>query len=388
MNNSYDVIIVGGGITGAAVGYGLTKQGKRVCVLDSVPTHSRASRANMGLVWCQSKSLGCPEYVRWGFTSSRLYGALADEIREVAGIDIGYGATGGIIPCVSEEEFAQRSAMLDKLRAQTCDGVYPACPLSLEELRAKLPKVPFGPAVVGGIWCDRDGYANPLLLTYGLRRAFSVSGGTFLPEARVSDVHYENGVYKAVTPIGIFEGDRLVLAAGLGVRALAKQLGADVPVYPNRSQVLLLERIPEDVLPIPLLGIARTRGGTVMIGAAHEHAGMNLDLSPEMLAENGQWAATVWPDLAKKRIIRFWSGLRVWPKDAYPIYDRLPGHDKAFVLAMHSALTLAAALEAYMPDFVLGKGLPPDASIFTLSRFDGNGSGISGSAAAAPAIIE
>ena len=27
----------------------------------------------MGLIWCQSKALGCPQFVRWGFASSRAY---------------------------------------------------------------------------------------------------------------------------------------------------------------------------------------------------------------------------------------------------------------------------------------------------------------------------
>ena len=54
MNASFDVVIVGGGVTGAAVGYGLAKRGVKTCLVDAVPTFSRASRANMGLIWCQS----------------------------------------------------------------------------------------------------------------------------------------------------------------------------------------------------------------------------------------------------------------------------------------------------------------------------------------------
>lgn len=131
---------------------------------------------------------------------------------------------------------------------------------------------------------------------------------------------------------------------------------------------MLLERIPADVLPIPLLGIARTFGGTVMIGAAHENMGMDRRLTPEVLAANAQWAVRVWPELERKRILRFWTGLRVWPKDAYPIYDRIPGHENAFVFAMHSAVSLAAILEQALPDYVMGKPLPPDGAIFGLSR--------------------
>ena len=79
-----------------------------------------------------------------------------------------------------------------------------------------------------------------------------------------------------------------------------------------------------------------------------------------------------------------WTGLRVWPKDAYPIYDRIPGHENAFVFAMHSAVSLAAILEQALPDYVMGKPLPPDGAIFGLSRFAGGCSGFQGSAASSP----
>lgn len=111
---------------------------------------------------------------------------------------------------------------------------------------------------------------------------------------------------------------------------------------------------------------------------------MDRRLTPEVLAANAQWAVRVWPELERKRILRFWTGLRVWPKDAYPIYDRIPGHENAFVFAMHSAVSLAAILEQALPDYVMGKPLPPDGAIFGLSRFAGGGSGFQGSAASSP----
>lgn len=381
MNASFDVIVVGGGVTGGAVGYGLAKKGVKTCMVDEVPDFSRASRANMGLIWCQSKALGCPPFVRWGFASSRAYGQLAAELQEISGIDTGYAATGGIIPCLGEEELAQRALFIDRLRAETEDGVYPASMLTRAELEKMLPKVPFGPEVVGGTWSEMDGYVDPLHLMFAFRKAFARSGGTLIAGERVTSVTPSGGGYRLECGKRTLECGKLVLASGLGTRKLALQLGADIPVYPNKSQVLLLERIPADVLPIPLLGIARTFGGTVMIGAAHDQAGMDRVLSPETLAANADWAIRVWPELARKRIIRFWTGLRVWPKDAYPIYDRIPGHENAFVFVMHSAVSLAAILERALPDYVLGKPLPADGAIFTLSRFADGGSGFHGSAA-------
>ena len=254
MNASFDVVIVGGGVTGAAVGYGLAKRGVKTCLVDAVPTFSRASRANMGLIWCQSKALGCPQFVRWGFASSRAYGNLAAELKELSGIDTGYAPTGGIIPCLGEAELEARAQFIEKLRAETEDGTYPASVLSRKELEGMLPKVPFGPEVSGGIWSDMDGYVDPLHLMFAFRKSFVRLGGTLFAGERVSEVKPSGKGYTVVCGGRTLECGKAVLAAGLGVRKLAAQLGTDIPVFPNKSQVMLLERIPADVLPIPLLG--------------------------------------------------------------------------------------------------------------------------------------
>ena len=49
-----DIIIVGGGISGAALAYGLSGKGRKVTVLDAPTDTNKASRTNVGLIWCQS----------------------------------------------------------------------------------------------------------------------------------------------------------------------------------------------------------------------------------------------------------------------------------------------------------------------------------------------
>lgn len=123
-----------------------------------------------------------------------------------------------------------------------------------------LPKVPFGPEVSGGIWSDMDGYVDPLHLMFAFRKSFVRLGGTLFAGERVSEVKPSGKGYTVVCGGRTLECGKAVLAAGLGVRKLAAQLGTDIPVFPNKSQVMLLERIPADVLPIPLLGIAVPSG--------------------------------------------------------------------------------------------------------------------------------
>jgi hydrogen cyanide synthase HcnC len=76
----FDAIVIGGGLVGAAIGYGLVRHGLRVAIVDEGDIAFRASRGNFGLVWVQSKGLGAPHYQRWTRLSAEEWPALAQEL--------------------------------------------------------------------------------------------------------------------------------------------------------------------------------------------------------------------------------------------------------------------------------------------------------------------
>ena len=49
MTGSYDVAVLGGGLVGSAIAYGLRPHGARIAVLDEGDNAYRASRGNAGL---------------------------------------------------------------------------------------------------------------------------------------------------------------------------------------------------------------------------------------------------------------------------------------------------------------------------------------------------
>ena len=85
-----DVIVIGGGLVGSAIAWGLGRAGARVLVLDEGDLAFRASRGNFGLVWVQGKGRGCPEYARWTRLSADLWPDFAAELGEQTGIDVGH----------------------------------------------------------------------------------------------------------------------------------------------------------------------------------------------------------------------------------------------------------------------------------------------------------
>src|SRR5205823_14194675 len=112
----FDAIVIGGGLVGAAIGYGLVRDSLRVAIVDEGDIAFRASRGNFGLVWVQSKGLGAPHYQRWTRLSAEVWPALAAELGERTGISVGPEQPGGLQLCLGEEELENSGALMDQMR--------------------------------------------------------------------------------------------------------------------------------------------------------------------------------------------------------------------------------------------------------------------------------
>ncbi len=95
MSKDYDVAVVGGGLLGSAIAWGLGRLGKKVVVLDEGDIAKRASRANFALVWVQTKGLGMPAYTGWTVRASETWGKLAAELKDQTGLDVALQQNGG-----------------------------------------------------------------------------------------------------------------------------------------------------------------------------------------------------------------------------------------------------------------------------------------------------
>ena len=105
-----DVLVLGGGLVGSAIAYGLIRLGQRVLVLDEGDVALRASRGNFGLVWVQGKGLGMSAYADWARLSADVWPEFSAELIERTGIDMNYRKTGGFQICLGEADLAARVA--------------------------------------------------------------------------------------------------------------------------------------------------------------------------------------------------------------------------------------------------------------------------------------
>lgn len=150
---SPDVLVLGGGLVGSAVAYGLAREGARVTVLDEDDGGLRASRGNFGLVWIQGKGYGLSPYARWSRSSAVRWPALAESLHAESGVDVALRQPGGFHFCFNDAELADREKRLSTLQAEL--GDYPYQILTGAEVRERIPQV--GPKVIGASYTPMDG---------------------------------------------------------------------------------------------------------------------------------------------------------------------------------------------------------------------------------------
>jgi len=356
--------VIGGGIVGAAVAFGLREAGPRLAWIDDGSDGPRASRGNFGLVWVQGKGQGCAPYANWTLRSAREWPAFASSLRQASGIDVAHAQAGGLSICLSRAALDARVAMLDRLLAQPGCERYDVQVLDREALARRLPGI--GPDVAGGTWCAQDGHCNPLRLGRAMWIALRALGVECIRQSVIS-IEHRDGLFVLTTPHGQVEASRVVLAAGLGNARLAPMVGLSAPVTPEQGQVVVLDRA-SPFLPFPTETIRQTDDGTVLLGDSQQHADAGAALDMDVAAAIARRAVAVLPALRELRVLRAWAAHRVMTPDGLPIYAQSRSLPGAFVVACHSGVTLAAAHARVLAPAILAGQLPEELRVFDTER--------------------
>jgi len=332
------ITIIGGGVLGLSVGWGLARAGNEVVVIDEGDQAFRASRGNFGLIWVQGKGHGMHRYAKWTRQSASLWPELVHELEETTGINLEYSQKGGVDFCLSEQEAEERVEQLDDIRTGL-DGDYPFEYLDHAQLKKLIPEI--GPTVTGASWTEMDGHVNPLYLLRALYTGFIANGGKVINNQTVKQIEKRQSGYVVSAGVTI-ETEKVVLCAGLGNKTLGPMVGMSVPVEPNRGHIMVCERAAP-FMQYPSVQIRQVGEGVVQIGDSKEDAGLNDGTSTDVLAGIARRAIKIYPLLAHLRTVRSWAALRVMSPDGFPIYQQSSTHSGAFVITCHSGITLAAA---------------------------------------------
>ena len=210
MSKDYDVAVVGGGLLGSAIAWGLGRLGRKIVVLDEGDIARRASRANFALVWVQSKGLGMPAYTGWTMRASETWGRLAAELKDQTGLDVALRQNGGFHLTLGEDEFAQRAQLVTRMHNQVGAADYRMEMLSASEVRKMLPLI--GPEVSGGSFCPLDGHVNSLRTFRAFHTGLKLFRVDYFPERPVSAITRSGGEFRLSTLQGELRAGKVVLA--------------------------------------------------------------------------------------------------------------------------------------------------------------------------------
>lgn len=349
MNDSadaFDFAVVGGGLVGAAIAWGLSGRGRSVAVLDEGDIAHRASRANFGLVWVQGKGAEIPQYAIWTRQSVDLWPELAVALQAESGIDVCFQQPGGLHLLFSEREIANRTEALRRLSDRPGPASFAYRMLDRAATERMLPQI--GPQVAGASFCPLDGQVNVLRLLRALHVGFQRRGGSYFSDHTVRKVESASNEFRLHTARGQIAAEKIVLAAGLGNARLASMVGLEAPVRPQRGQIMVTERVAP-FLPYIVQTVRQTDEGSVMIGDSVEESGFDTSVDRKILAVMADRALKMFPLLGSLNIVRCWAALRVMPKDSYPIYDQSATSPGAYLATCHSGVTLTPAHALLLP---------------------------------------
>ena len=375
-----DVLIVGGGLTGAATAYFLAREGVDVLLIEQDEINGKSSGANAGSIHAQ---IAHDPFVRYGASWARTYApsiallmasiSLWQRLQQEIGPELGVQITGGLIVADSEEQMriVERKAHLER------EFGLPVEMLDRAGLRHVAPYV--SDRMLGGAFCPVEGKANPLLATSCIVRAAETLGARIRTRTRLDALERDSAGFRATTSAGLILARRVVDCAGADAGRVARLVGIDLPIEGHAIQVSVTERIAPLVPHLVYfagekLSLKQTPVGSVLIGggwpATVDPVSGLLSVDQQSLAANLATALRVVPRLGDLSLLRTWPAIVNGTADWKPIIGELP-RVPGFYLAMFpwmgfTAGPIAAQLVAQL---ILGRTPDHDLRLFSADRY-------------------
>lgn len=221
-----EIVIIGAGVVGASIAYHLTERGaKDILILD------RGSAQGSGSTGKATGGARAQFETEINIKMS-LY-SLA--FLENCGFDCGYEPRGYLFFATDERQFEY---LRRNVEFQKTLGVKDVELLDKKQVKEICPILNCED-ITGGTFGARDGFVNPLAIMRGFTSKALEKGAKIQFDTQVFSIEINGGKVVAVeTNQGRIECEKVVLATGAWARELAKTAGIDLPVAPQKRQIV------------------------------------------------------------------------------------------------------------------------------------------------------
>ena len=353
-----DIVVIGGGIMGAAIAYYGSKAGLEITVLEKSELASGTSSKCDGNILAIDKDPGFDSQM--SLKSQELVHQLDKDLE----LSFEYRNPGSILVCENDAEMEAANQWVSK---QVEAGLSFKM-LDRQDLRNESKY--FADDLYGGLECKTDSTVNPYMMTFSMFHSAEKQGAIIHKNTEVTSMSRNvSGEFLIETTKGQFTAKRVVNAAGVWAPLIGKMLDLNIPIVPRKGQLIVasrqqpvgLRKVMEFGYLISKFGGERsvdpltekygvalvfepTEAQNFLIGSSREFVGFNTRVDYKVIRQIAKRALRFYPQMADMTVIRTYAGLRPWTEDHLPIIsrvDEIPGY---YIAAGHEGdgISLAA----------------------------------------------
>jgi D-amino-acid dehydrogenase len=369
MDHTADVVVVGGGLVGAACAYELAGAGHSVTVVDRRDT-GRATDAGAGILSPETMGGAPDRFLDLADLAGAHYRTLVAALRETGSPDPHYDRCGAL-------RIAFR-AMDDEPFAANAEASFARHPGLLERVGVDEARVRFPPLgeIRGAFFNPAGARVDGRAMVAALEAAARAGGVDWRQDAVTSVVSHGHGARVTTGSGDAVAAGAVVIAGGAWTTELAAALGVRAGVRPVRGQIVHLSLdVDTGAWPVlsPLLShyVVPFRHGRLALGATVEDVGFDVRATAAGMRQLLSEGLRVSPGLVDASFLEVRVGLRPTSDDDLPVIGALPDAPDVYVASGHGAngLLLGPVTGRLVSDVISGHPVEIDLAPFSPSRF-------------------
>ncbi len=368
MSASTRIVVVGGGIVAASVAYHLARQGVSVVVVEA-GWPGPATNAGAGII-CPWNDRGDDPAYQLAADGAQYYPELLGMLAEDGHAETSYARVGALRVSEDAERLGYLAGTMRSIRADRPEIG------EIELVGPGEPKRLFPPLAAGlaGVWISGAGRVDGRQIRDSLLAAATSYGASRMNGAAMLD-HAGSKVTGVTVGQQSVAADAVVVAAGAWTGQVCAQVGWQLPVSPQRGQIIHVEIPDADtgswpvILPPADPYLLAFPGSRVVFGATREQAGFDYRATVGGVGEMLAKAMDVAPGLAEATLLETRIGFRPATSDGRPVIGKLT--DGLVVAAGNGpeGLTAGPWTGLAAAALALGQQPPMDLTPFDPARF-------------------